>query len=125
MVRIPGNAPSGLCYLKLGAALGHSQRIDRNLSGFAMDLQLKPVFEKRLQHGPPHDVPAWNSLRFRIDAVTGGIDPGRPSRDWDMPPRRLQFAIRVLNVRHLDEIHYSPASQIQASRRRASVTTAL
>jgi hypothetical protein len=41
-----------------------------------------------------------------------------------MPPRRSRFAIRVLKECHPDEIHYSPASQMQPTRRRASATPA-
>src|ERR1035441_4986704 len=52
---------------QLETAFGHGHYISRNLSGLAMSLQLKPIFEKRLHHGSPHHRPALRTLRFRID----------------------------------------------------------
>jgi len=42
-----------------------------------MELQPKPLFKGRTQHGPVHRLLADGISRLRADLVTAGIDPGR------------------------------------------------
>jgi len=42
-----------------------------------MELQPKPLFKERSQHGPVHHLLADGISRLRADLVTVGIDPGR------------------------------------------------
>jgi len=42
-----------------------------------MELQPKPLFKERSQHGPVHRLLADGISRLRADLVTAGIDPGR------------------------------------------------
>lgn len=70
--------------LKFGAALDHSQNIDRQFFRLAVEFQLEPVFEKRLQqrlHGLQPFLGSRFVRRFRVDVVVGGIDPVRTARD--------------------------------------------
>ena len=63
--------------LEFEAAPGDSQRVYRDFSSFAMELQPKPLFKERSQHGPVHHLLADGISRLRADLVTVGIDPGR------------------------------------------------
>jgi hypothetical protein len=71
--------------LEFEAALGDSQRVYRDFSSFAMELQPKPLFKERSQHGPVHHLLADGISRLRAYLVTAGIDPGRAPfehRSW-------------------------------------------
>src|SRR6185369_16121843 len=76
---VAGNATSWLKGVQLDAPLCHNQGIGRHLPGLAMDLQLKSIFEKRLEHGPSHHALASGAIRLGIDLVADGVDPGRSS----------------------------------------------
>ncbi len=86
-----------------------------------MDLELKPVFEKRLQHGSMHHFLIRITLRSCVDIVELGIDPRRASRDRDNP-RPMGLTICKPDVRPLNETQVigtcqSHAPRVQPSRR--------
>jgi hypothetical protein len=69
-----------------------------------MNFHLEPVFQKRLQHGPPHHSQARWTFRFRVDPVAFGLDPAWRSFDPISNRRKeVELAIGIVNVRHLDE----------------------
>src|ERR1035438_999330 len=73
----PGSPTPSARRLEFETALGDSQRVYRDFSSFAMELQPKPLFKERSQHGPVHHLIADGISRLRADLVTAGIDPGR------------------------------------------------
>jgi hypothetical protein len=87
-----------------------------------MDLQLEPVFEKRLKHGPSHHVPAFRAVRFRLDLVTLRIDPGRAS--FKPPIQRSAVGLSGIrdDVCELDEKPHRQARQIQPVGGRCSIS---
>src|SRR5262245_17159563 len=58
--------------LDLQAALRHYQRVHRDLFGLPVSLQLKPILEDRLEHGPQDRLPVGRSFRPRLNAVSVG-----------------------------------------------------
>lgn len=138
MVEVQRNTTSRPGSRKLVPTLCHSQLVNGNLSGFAMDLQLEPLSKQSLQHGPPHEFLSWGSFGFGLNGVSIRTDPGRASLDWLIQkphgdreqrrparnPNRKRLAIRVQKVCIPDETVYRLALQNQPSRRRSASAAA-
>ena len=67
------------------------QRIDREIPGLAMDLQLEAILEQRLQH-EEHLGATRVAVGFGLDLILLGIDPRRTTHDL----KRLN-RVRVLH----------------------------
>jgi hypothetical protein len=75
------DAASFLKRLQLGDTFAKSKLIDGSVPAFVMDLQLQPVFEKRLRHRPFYHLPAWMTLRLCVDSEHFGMNPLRTAFD--------------------------------------------
>ena len=115
IVRIPRNA-SSLKWLKIRSARRHRQCINRNFSALAMYLQLKPVFEKRSQHGSIHHCLAFIPAGFSVDLIKVRISPGRAARDRNSR-QRILVTIREETIRLLDEALHGGATRMENSGR--------
>ena len=79
--RRAGRKRNAACFLRrrqFGAALCRRQIVDRELSRLPVKPQLEPVGQERLQHQPCLLL-IGVALRFGLDIVAIGIDPGRTS----------------------------------------------
>ena len=86
-----------------------------------MKLQLKPVFEKRLEHWSMHHLLARFALRARLDQVKIGMDPPRASDDWDdsewIDPTICEPDVRLLDeAQAIGGVHQSHAPCVQLAR---------
>src|SRR6266478_5489059 len=98
---------NGFNFETLGARVSE---LHQDFSRFAMNLELKPVLEKRLQHGSLHHFLFRITLRSCVDIVELGIDPGWASRDRDNP-RPMGMSICEPDIRPLDEAQVIGAYQ--------------
>ena len=98
------NAARFLRRRQFGAALCRRQIVDREISRLPVERQLEPVGQERLQH-QPHLLRIGVGLRFGLDIVAIGIDPGRTSyhlRSRQGEPVAVHGVV-VDRVRKLDE----------------------
>jgi len=83
----------------------------------AMDSELEPVFQKRLQHGPEHHCRCLRSFRLCVDGISGS-DPTRATANPLFPHwnRHPSLPIRVHNVGLLDDVVEGQAVDSDSSR---------
>lgn len=80
---------------------------------------MKSLFEQQLHHRPAHHGGGLGCLRFGLDGIAGGIEPGRSAlhiqRSYRWPVSGLSGSEGI--VRLLDQWAQGPAPQTQPSRR--------